>query len=93
MSEILPIEYKEKHMTEDMRLKSWRIELSTGRRLVLKMLCKIGRDVPPRDIAKLKDRLVAALTYLTPGGKPVDMDALYLKLMHSVYSSQKKGMG
>ena len=91
LSEILPVEYKNKHLTEAMRVKDWRIELSTGRRLVMRMLCKIGRDVPPRDITKLKDRLAAAARFRVRE-KPVDVDALSLKLIHACYSSQKLGM-
>ena len=92
---VVPDIFRTKHMTEAMteaiRQQDYPVVIQS-KLVTINVLCKIDRHYPPRDLIKLRERLEVVIQQLTPK-KPFDEDALYLKLMHAVHSSQKAGMG
>ena len=88
---VVPDVYKEKHMTDDMRLKVFPLFLH-GRLCSVRILAKMERSLSPRDVAKLRERLDSAITYITPT-RPLDEMKTYLQVMNNIHPSQKVGMG
>ena len=88
---MVPLEYKINHLTTDMRVKEFRINLAGTWRTV-GFLAKVEREYTPRDLEKLKDRLQRAVDYLSQR-KPIDVQVVFTQVLNAVHESQKDGMG
>ena len=75
---MVPDAYRDKHMSDKMREQSFPLFFH-GRLCTVRILAKIERSVSPRDVAKLRERLDLAITYLTPT-RPFDEMKTYNKM-------------